>query len=156
YFLDFFAGKGFRAAALSLRGHGKSATEKPLNACSVRDYVDDVRTAAEGIGGAPVIVGHSLGGYVVQKYLENNDAPAGVLLASAPPQGSIGASLRMMRRHPWAVFKNNTFGQTHEVVKTPRLARAHLFCKHTPQDVVDRCVGRLQPESALAMKQMLP
>ena len=103
-----------------------------------------------------MIVGHSMGGYVVQKYLENNDAPAGVLMASAPPQGSMRASIRMMRRHPWAVFKTNAFGETDAVVKTPRLARAHLFCRHTPQDVVDRCVGRLQPESALAMKQLLP
>jgi pimeloyl-ACP methyl ester carboxylesterase len=155
HFLDFFAGRGFRAAAVSLRWHGKSATTHALNACSIRDYADDVCTAADGLGGSPVIVGHSMGGYVVQKYLENEELPAGVLMASAPPQGSTSASLRMMRRHPWAVLKTNTFGQTHDVVRTPRLARAHLFCKHTPQDIVDSCVERLQPESALAMRQML-
>ena len=155
HFLDFFSDRGFRAAAVSLRGHGKSAMPKALNACSIRDYVEDVRTAADGLSGSPVIVGHSMGGYVVQKYLESEKAPAGVLMASAPPQGSTSASLRMMRRHPWAVLKTNTFGETHDVVRTPRLARAHLFCRHTPQNIVDSCTTRLQPESALAMKQMM-
>ncbi|MFZ1162896.1 alpha/beta hydrolase [Mycobacterium sp.] len=155
HFLDFFADRGFRAVAVSLRGHGNSATTKALNACSIRDYADDVHTVADRLGGSPVVVGHSMGGYVVQKYLENNEVPAGVLMASAPPQGSTSASLRMMRRHPWAVLKTNTFGETHDVVRTPRLARAHLFCRHTPQDIVDSCAERLQPESILAMKQML-
>jgi pimeloyl-ACP methyl ester carboxylesterase len=155
HFLDFFADKGFRAAAVSLRGHGKSTNEQPLNACSVADYVDDVSAAADLLGGAPVVIGHSMGGYVVQKYLQNYAAPAGVLMASAPPQGAMSASLRMMRRHPWAVLKTRTFGSTHDVVRTPRLARGHLFCRHTPQNIVDGCVDLLQPESALAMKQML-
>ncbi|MGB9251954.1 MAG: alpha/beta hydrolase [Mycobacterium sp.] len=155
HFLDFFSGRGFRAAAVSLRGHGRSTPTKALNACSIRDYVDDVCSAADGLGGPPVVIGHSMGGYVVQKYLENRQSPAGVLMASAPPQGSTSASLRMMRRHPWAVLRTNTFGDTHDVVRTPRLTRAHLFCRHTPQNIVDSCAERLQPESALAMKQML-
>lgn len=156
HFLGFFSERGFRAAAVSLRGHGGSTATKPLNACSISDYVQDVSTAVDGLGGSAAVVGHSMGGYVVQKYLENVRAPAGVLMASAPPQGVAGASLRMLRRHPWAVIKSNTFGDTHDVVKTSRLARAHLFCRSTPQDLVDRCVSRLQPESALAMKQMIP
>jgi pimeloyl-ACP methyl ester carboxylesterase len=156
HFLDFFAARGFHAAAVSLRGHGKSAAGMPLDACSVRDYVDDVRTAADRLDGSPVVVGHSMGGHVVQSYLETNKAPVGVLMASSPPQGAMTSSLRMMRRHPWAVLKLYTFGQTHDVVNTPRLARAHLFSTATPQDIVDKCVVKLQPESALAMKQMIP
>jgi pimeloyl-ACP methyl ester carboxylesterase len=155
HFLDYFASRGFRAAAISLRGHGRSTIDQPLNTCSIADYVEDIRAATDCIECSPVIVGHSMGGYVVQKYLESHDAPAGVLMASAPPQGSQSASLRMMRRHPIAVLKTNTFGSTHDVVRTPRLARAHLFCRQTPQNIVNDCVARLQPESALAMKQML-
>jgi pimeloyl-ACP methyl ester carboxylesterase len=155
HFLDFFADTGFRAAAVSLRGHGKSETEQPLNTCSIKDYVADVLAAADRLDGSPVVVGHSMGGYVVQKYLERHAAPAGVLMASAPPQGALRASLRMIGRHPWAVLKTNTFGNTHDVVRTPRLARAHLFCKQTPQHIVNDTVARLQPESALAMKQMV-
>lgn len=156
HFLDFFADKGFRAAAVSLRGHGGSSTDKPLDSCSVSDYVDDVRSAADKLGGAPVVVGHSLGGHVMQSYLETNEAPAGVLIASAPPQGAMASSLRMLLRHPWAVLKVQLLGETQAVVGTAGLVREHLFCGETPQAIVDDCVGRLQPESAQAMKQMMP
>jgi pimeloyl-ACP methyl ester carboxylesterase len=52
HFLDFFADKGFRAAAVSLRGHGKSETEQPLNTCSIKDYVDDVLAAVDRLDGS--------------------------------------------------------------------------------------------------------
>src|SRR5689334_22597448 len=39
HFLAFFADRGYRAVALSLRGHGGSPTSKPLSRCSAADYV---------------------------------------------------------------------------------------------------------------------
>ena len=41
HFLEFFADRGYRAVALSLRGHGHSQTNKPLHTCSVADYVSE-------------------------------------------------------------------------------------------------------------------
>jgi pimeloyl-ACP methyl ester carboxylesterase len=86
HFLDFFADKGFRAVAGSLRGYGASTLAQPLNSCSVADYVDDVRATVELLGCEPVLIGHSLGGIVVQKYLESLRTRAAVLMASHPPQ----------------------------------------------------------------------
>ena len=80
HFLDFFADKGYRAVALSLRGHGASSLSKPLKSCSIADYVDDVRAVVGKLGSPPVLIGHSVGGFIVQKYLESHDAPAGVLI----------------------------------------------------------------------------
>jgi pimeloyl-ACP methyl ester carboxylesterase len=37
HFLEFFAGAGYRAVALSLRGHGNSPTTKPIRSCSIAD-----------------------------------------------------------------------------------------------------------------------
>ncbi|MGA9493105.1 MAG: alpha/beta fold hydrolase, partial [Mycobacterium sp.] len=70
HFLDYFADKGFRAAAVSLRGHGQSTVTQRFRGCSVADYVDDLRHAADGLGRSPVVIGHSVGGFIVQKYLE--------------------------------------------------------------------------------------
>src|SRR3954469_9427392 len=70
HFLDFFADKGYRALAVSLRGHGGSPTSRPLRSCSIADYVDDVRSVAEKLPTPPMVIGHSMGGLVVQKYLE--------------------------------------------------------------------------------------
>jgi pimeloyl-ACP methyl ester carboxylesterase len=155
HFLDFFAGNGFRAAAVSLRAHAGSVTSQRLRTCSIADYVADVKTAADQLGVQPVVVGHSMGGFVVQKFLETNHSPAAVLLASLPPQGALRTSLRMLVRHPVTVVKANVVGGTLDVVGTPRLAREYLFCAQTPEKVVTDCLSRLQPESAQAMREMM-
>src|SRR5690349_18882218 len=105
HFLTYFADKGYRAAAVSFRGHGNSSTDKALRACTVADYVADVRAAADTLDTPPVVIGHSMGGLIVQKYLECNEAPAGVLMASIPPHGNFGSSLRWLRWHPWHAIK---------------------------------------------------
>ena len=134
HFLDFFGDKGFRAVAVSLRSHGASAISKPLNSVTFADYVDDVHTAVDMLGSEPVLIGHSLGGLVVQKYLENRRAPAAVLLASYAPQRMrrMAVALRASRSHPWRTVRTNTVGTLADLVNTPRLAREHLFCAHTP------------------------
>jgi pimeloyl-ACP methyl ester carboxylesterase len=67
HFLDFLADRGFRAVALSLRGHGNSPTDKRLSRCSIADYVHDVVSVAETLPTPPVVIGHSMGGFVAQK-----------------------------------------------------------------------------------------
>jgi pimeloyl-ACP methyl ester carboxylesterase len=103
-FLDFFAERGFRVVALSFRGHGSSTVGKPLRLCSISDFVGDVASVA-GTLKWPILVGHSMGGFVVQKYLQEHDAPAAVLLASVPPHGHLPALLRLIRRYPWRSSK---------------------------------------------------
>jgi pimeloyl-ACP methyl ester carboxylesterase len=149
HFLDFFADAGYRAIALSLRGHGASPCTKPLSKCSVADYVEDVRSVADGLPTSPVLIGHSVGGFVVQKCLEHRSAPAAVLLASMPSHAArrAGVALRAMRRHPLVAIRANTVGSTADLVNTPRLARDHLFSTHTPDSVVESCAARLQAES---------
>ena len=91
-FLGFFAEKGYRTLALSLRNHGNSYKKNPRT-CSVADYVSDVASVANSLPAQPVVIGHSMGGLVVQKYLEKHSAPAGVLLASMPVGGPAVAYL---------------------------------------------------------------
>jgi pimeloyl-ACP methyl ester carboxylesterase len=150
HFLRFFADKGYRAVALSLRGHGGSPTRKPLRACSIADYVDDVSAVAADMPAPPVIIGHSLGGLVVQKYLESHDAPAGVLMGCIPPQGSFGSAMRWIRRHPWHFTKIAITGKSLPYVGTPELARERFFSAHTADGQVADYAARLQEASARA------
>ena len=129
-FLDFFADAGWRAVAVSLRGHGASPTGKRFHACSIADYVDDVKATAGDLGGRPVIVAHSLGGFVVQRYLETHDAPAAVLVASVPPQGVLGFATRIWSRHPWISLRSLPVGNLTGFIGTPPLVREHLFSAH--------------------------
>jgi pimeloyl-ACP methyl ester carboxylesterase len=150
HFLDYFADHGFRVLAVSLRGHGGSTRSKPLGSCSISDYIEDVRSAAARLDSEPVLIGHSMGGFVVQKYLETYRAPATVLMASMPPQGVLRVTLGTMRRHPWIFLRANTFGNPAELMNTPERAREFLFSAHTPNPIVESCAARLEPESRRA------
>lgn len=147
-FLGYFADQGYRAVAVSFRGHGGSSTDKPLRSCSVEDYVEDVRSVADSLPVPPVVIGHSMGGLIVQKYLESRPAPAGVLMASIPPQGNYGSSLRWLRNHPWHAIKMAVTGRSLPYINTPVLAREKFFSEATPEDQVRECAARLQEDSA--------
>ena len=149
-FLDYFADRGFRSAAMSLRGHGASSTDKPLRRCSMADFVDDVDTVAASLEKPPVVVGHSMGGFIVQRYLEKQRSPAGVLLASIPPRGIGATSLRFMRRHPLVGMRSNISRRPEIAFQQPR-TREGLFSAGTPQNIVDACADRVQTESPRAL-----
>lgn len=153
HFLNFFADKGYRAVALSLRGHGASGLSQPLKSCSIADYVDDVHAVVGTLGCPPVLIGHSMGCWVVLEYLEKQGAPAGVLLAPGTPRGLRRWAFRAIRRHPWIMLRSNTFGNPADLFTTPALVREFLFSAGTPDAVVSSCMARLEPESPRAARE---
>jgi pimeloyl-ACP methyl ester carboxylesterase len=151
-FLDFFAERGFRVLAPSLRGHSSSPTERPLRFCSISDFVDDLASVANPLAPRPILIGHSMGGFIVQKYLESNDAPAGVLLASAPPRGHLRSMVRILRRRPWHCSKFAVSGNPADMYGgTLAGARELFFTAKTPESVISEGVMRLQPDSTRAI-----
>jgi pimeloyl-ACP methyl ester carboxylesterase len=151
-FLDYFAEHGFRVVAPSLRGHGRSPSNKPLRLCSISDYVADITDVANTIAPQPIPIGHSMGGFIVQKYLENHTAPAGVLLASAPPRGHLRSMLRTTRKYPWSCTKFTASGNPTDMYGgTLAGARDVLFAPSTPESLVADNIARLQPDSTRAI-----
>jgi len=100
HFLPFFAEAGYAAYALSLSGHGASPGRRHLDSFSIADYVRDVTAVAAALPAPPVLIGHSMGGFVVQKYLEDQVAPGAVLMCAVPPQGLLSAAVGMMFSKP--------------------------------------------------------
>jgi pimeloyl-ACP methyl ester carboxylesterase len=150
HFLDFFADAGYRAVALSLRGHGTSPTSKPLPSVSLADYLEDLRSVADDLGGPPVLIGHSLGGFLIQRYLEERSAPAAVLVGSVPPQGVLRLALRVWRHRPSTTLEAWTDPTLLKFLATPALAREYLFCAATPETIVESCRQRAGAESIRA------
>ncbi|WP_406813517.1 alpha/beta hydrolase [Mycobacterium sp. M23085] len=151
HFLDFFAGRGFRALALSLRGHGTSPIEKSLRACSISDFLSDLSSVAQNLPTPPVLVGHSIGGFLVQKYLETHEIPAAVLIASAPPRGHLRSLMRSMRRHPCRSTKFALTGNPARLYGSTAGARELFFGSKAPDSLVEAVTTRLQPESTRAI-----
>jgi len=138
---------GHDVHALALRGHD-GPTGRIWH--RVRDYVDDLRAVVSDRGMPAVLVGHSLGGLVVQKYLERHAAAGAVLMASVPTGGTLRAVYRIARRHPWRLLKANLSFSMRPLVDTRALTREWFFTPDTPVHVVERCLARLQDESYLA------
>lgn len=155
HFMDYLARQGFMVHAVSLRGHGHSEGREKLRWTRIADYVEDVAQAAAQLPSPPVVIGHSMGGHVVQKYLERHAAPAAVLLASLPPAGALATTLRLARRHPLAFAKVNLTLSLLPLVATPALARDCFFSAGLAQDQVLNYWGQLQDESFLGFLDML-
>jgi pimeloyl-ACP methyl ester carboxylesterase len=155
YFLDYFVGQGYHVYAISLREHGNSEKRGRLRWTSIADYVADVAQVAKGLPTPPAVIGHSMGGAVVQKYLETHEAPAGVLLASMPPAGVLATTLRILRRHPVAFLKMNLALSLAPLIATPELVRENFFSAAMPAEKVRRYAAKMQDESYRAFLDMM-
>lgn len=151
YFLPYFASQGYAAHALSLRAHAGSPATKPMAFNTVHDYVADVAQVASQIethtGLRPAVIGHSMGGYIVQKYLEKHIAPAAVLVASMPVMGTIPFQLRFMRRYPLDFLKAGLTLNGWPFVSTPAKARAHFFSAGVPDAEVQQYQAQMNGET---------
>ena len=155
HFLDYFVQHGFNVHAVSLRGHGGSEGREKLRWMRIAQYVDDVVAAADQLESQPIVIGHSMGGHVVQKYLERRVAPAAVLLASLPPAGALRTTLRILRRHPWIFLKMNLTLSLQPLVATPELAREYFFSQELSDGQLQGYWEQLQDESYMSFLDML-
>lgn len=153
HFLDFFAAQGYRVVAPSLRGHG--ASPGVVRGARIRDYVADVASTAGSLPEPPVVIGHSMGGFVVQHYLERHTAAAAILLASIRPKGVLRVTGRIARRHPARFLRVNAERRLGPLVVTPELARELFFSPGMPAQEVIGYQRRLQDESYRAFLDML-
>jgi pimeloyl-ACP methyl ester carboxylesterase len=155
HFLGYFSDHGFDSLAVSLRGHGKSDTRKSLRWTSVADYVQDVRFVASRLSKPPIVVGHSLGGYIVQRYLEDFSAAGGVLLSSSPARGMFAQGLRLIAAHPLLIANVYLFLDPGRFFEKPEDTRKLLFANAIGDDEVARYSAQLGSESFRAMSEMV-
>ena len=143
--LEFVAGAGYPAYAVSLRGHGQSAGS--LLGSHLGHYVDDVIRTATSLSRQPVIVGHSLGGLVVQRAIARYPAKAAVLVAPVPARPGAGPLALIARHHPADAAKILVGGSL-------PLRYDYLF-KGLDRVEADRYLELCGKESALAQFQVL-
>lgn len=156
HFLNYFAEHGFAAHAVNLRGHGSSSLgRRPLRWTRIADFVNDVETAVQQLLVPPILIGHSMGGFVIQKYLEDHDAPGAILLSSPPPNGLLGTALRIARRRPLAFARVNMTLSLAPVIATPELAREAFFSADFPDAQLHAYWKLMQDESYMAFLDMV-
>ena len=146
--LRFFAARGHPAYALNLRGHHGSRPVDDFGRVSIMDYVTDVSDVSYSIrerhlGASPILVGHSMGGLVMQKAAESLAPAALVLLSSVPPRGIPLVSWPLFRRELKHVPEMML---SRSVIANPRDVAALFLNRVDPPDVTS-FVERWTPAS---------
>jgi pimeloyl-ACP methyl ester carboxylesterase len=143
HWLEHAASRGFPAYAMSLRGHGASASAPRT---TLRAYTHDVVQVAAGLPRQAVLVGHGAGGLVVANALARYPARAGVLVT--PVFGGWRAFGAALRRNPFGTVPALLGGRL-------RLSRRQLFSRELPAGVARRYLSRLGGAAPLAQWQLL-
>jgi pimeloyl-ACP methyl ester carboxylesterase len=156
-FLPYFCSNGFSSYALSFRGHGESDGREQLNNCALDDYVEDVLKIIRNMKDKPVLIGHSLGGAVVQKilYFHSNKISAAILMSSIPAHGisktyifkyALGFCKEVLL--PSILFRSKYENNLNDYMgKT-------FFLERLPDKKREELTLRLQPESKTVKKEM--
>lgn len=155
HFLPYFADRGWVAHAFSLRGHGQSEGAELVRFARLRDYVADLEQVLDDMPVPPVLIGHSLGGMIVQKCLHRRSVPAAVLMASAPPHGTVGTLFGMAFTNP-NLLRELTFAQAigPDSVEAREISRA-LFSEDTSEELIRRYMPHFREESLLINLDLL-
>ena len=151
HFTGWFEERGYTVAAPDLPHHG-DLHHRGIKTTPLSTYVDAVGSAADRLAPPLILIGHSMGGFIIQKYLESAQAELAILLASTPPAGARGMVWRMATRRPVTFVKTLMTGTATD---SPARTRDYFFSPGTPADVVHDCHHRLQPESMQALKDMM-
>lgn len=151
HFTGWFQARGHIVAAPDLPHHG-DLDHRGIKTTPLSAYVDAVGSAAADLTPPLIVVGHSMGGFIIQKYLENAQAQLAILMASAPPAGPRAMVRRMATRRPVTFVKTMMTGNATD---SPERTRDYFFGPGTPADVVNDCHRRLQPESLRALRDMI-
>jgi len=154
YFVPYFSQEGYTTVAFSLRGHGQSEGWNGLDMACLSDYVDDLASVLAQLDRPAILIGHSMGGMVVQKYLERNDAAAMVLMASVGPWGLLESSWHMMLSSPMLAQGISLMQMMGKSIVNPDVFYEGLFSTAVPIDRLNQYYQKFQRESQRVIMDM--
>lgn len=157
-FLSYFAKRGFEVLALDLPKHGELARKnQSMRWLGAGDYVGAVAAITDQLDRPPILIGHSMGGYVVQKYMEKYRIPgsAMILLASVPPAGVLRTALSLLRHYPLQFMEVLLTMKLYPLIRKVSHSRAHFFSESISEADLSRYHDQMNDEAFLAFLDML-
>jgi pimeloyl-ACP methyl ester carboxylesterase len=116
YFIPYFEKLGYRCLAMNLPGHEEKGCTKSIS-YSLQDYVRALSKFVANLPEPPIIIGHSMGGMILQRFLKTGSCKKAILMSSVPPSGVLMASLRVIFNHLGSIpflFQRNLLGVFHK------------------------------------------
>ncbi len=154
-FLAFFQERGYNCFAVDLSGHGESDGFDELNSFGLDDYASDVRRIVASLDSEPVLIGHSMGALVVQRYLEKSPAKAVVMMAPVPPTGLAASGIQLALRLPDYVFEATRAVRGEYTENTMRVMRQAYFSPDASEEDAAVFQPMVQEESQRALTEMM-
>ncbi|MEL6676975.1 MAG: alpha/beta hydrolase [Bacteroidota bacterium] len=153
FFRQPFEVAGHEVISFDLPGHGQPGKIKGINQYGIRDYTRALEQEVAKLDRPPILIAHSMGGLVAQKFLEKNSCKKVVLLAPVPPHGVIWTTLRFARK---SYFYPSVLGMNlYKLVDTAAKSRAAFFSEDMPQEEVKTYADQMCSESFKAFIGML-
>lgn len=153
HFVKQFLDRGYRSITFNLPKHDEPGDTSGINKLSLNDYVEALKKEVDKLDVPPIIIGHSMGGLVLQKYLETATCKKAVLLASIPPSGVLQTTINFLTRsYAYASLMTlNLYGLVNTTVK----AKWAFFSEELPQKELQEYTDRLCGESYRVFVKML-
>jgi pimeloyl-ACP methyl ester carboxylesterase len=102
--IERYQAKGYRCSALAwpgrdkpIEGQRKNHPDPELGKLKLRNVVESLAAAIQSMGEKPALIGHSMGGLVVQLLLQRDLAVAGVAIDPAPPMGVFSTAFSFIK-----------------------------------------------------------
>lgn len=155
-FMPYFAQKGHPVYAIHLKNQRKVASPLTLFSYSLKAYVRRLRVLVELVGENPILVGHSMGGLVVQKYLSNypDTSRLACLLASLPVYGMRNTIWGMIKE-PLMLLNYTVLTLFPGIVNYGPAPRGLLSKREISPDNLRQFTDSIQRESAIALSNCL-
>jgi pimeloyl-ACP methyl ester carboxylesterase len=156
-FAPFFYDRGFNTYAISLRNHGSSEQNGKLRWTSIMEYVDDLTQVVDSIDGPIYLIGHSMGGFTIQHYLQraSSKVNGAVLLCSVPNTGLWKLAGRLLFNFPLQFLISNGRMSWLPIMKNKKLLKKLMFSETISNENMESVMQKLQDESFLAFIEMV-
>lgn len=155
-FVPFFNAVGYDCYTISLRGHGASEGKESLRWTSINDYLEDVQQTIAHLPNKPIVIGHSMGGFILQKYLlKRDDLAAYVGVAAVPHTGMWRGALNLLFRYPIPFLLANLRLDTAPFSASEKIVREMCLSEAAPIELVRKVQSKLQSESYRAFLDLV-
>jgi pimeloyl-ACP methyl ester carboxylesterase len=148
----YFGGHGFKTLAPAWPEHDAPVEEQrrrhpsaALGALTLDRVLERYRQALLALGEKPILIGHSMGGLIVQLLLQEGLGAAGIAIDSAPPKGVISLKWSFLKSN-WPSI--NPVAKIDEPMAMSFEAFQYAFANGLPLEVQRACYDRhFVPES---------
>jgi pimeloyl-ACP methyl ester carboxylesterase len=154
HFLPFFSHRGFDCHAVDLSGHGSSEGRERIDTFGLDDYVDDVAQVAASLERPPVLIGHSMGAAIVERYLERRAAAAAVLMAPVPVMGTLASTMKLALTEPDFFTEVTRAAMGQYTAKTLRIVRDVYYSPDMKPEALLSMQHHFQSESSRAVTDL--